>query len=145
MKMLHLRLHPIHCFLSIVLSSFCFLATAQQINPLETEDVSTQRKWVEEKYNAMSLDEKIGQLYMVDVFSANQGAHTERVKKLIEDYHIGGIIFSKGGPMRQAKLTNEYQALSKIPLDDFNGRRMGACHAVRFNICLPMEHDFRGY
>lgn len=116
MKMLHLRLHPIHCFLSIVLSSFCFLATAQQINPLETEDVSTQRKWVEEKYNAMSLDEKIGQLYMVDVFSANQGAHTERVKKLIEDYHIGGIIFSKGGPMRQAKLTNEYQALSKIPL-----------------------------
>lgn len=47
MKMLHLRLHPIHCFLSIVLSSFCFLATAQQINPLETEDVSTQRKWVE--------------------------------------------------------------------------------------------------
>lgn len=80
MKMLHLRLHPIHCFLSIVLSSFCFLATAQQINPLETEDVSTQRKWVEEKYNAMSLDEKIGQLYMVDVFSANQGAHTERVK-----------------------------------------------------------------
>lgn len=64
----------------------------------------------------MSLDEKIGQLYMVDVFSANQGAHTERVKKLIEDYHIGGIIFSKGGPMRQAKLTNEYQALSKIPL-----------------------------
>ena len=106
MKMLHLRLHPIHCFLSIVLSSFCFLATAQQINPLETEDVSTQRKWVEEKYNAMSLDEKIGQLYMVDVFSANQGAHTERVKKLIEDYHIGGIIFSKGGPMRQAKLTD---------------------------------------
>ena len=52
------------------------MATAQQINPLETEDVSTQRKWVEEKYNAMSLDEKIGQLYMVDVFSANQGAHT---------------------------------------------------------------------
>lgn len=43
----------------------------------------------------MSLDEKIGQLYMVDVFSANQGAHTERVKKLIEDYHIGGIILFK--------------------------------------------------
>jgi len=31
-------------------------------------------------------------------------------------YHIGGVIFSKGGPGRQAKLTNEYQALSKVPL-----------------------------
>lgn len=64
----------------------------------------------------MSLDEKIGQLYMVDVFSANQGAHTERVKKLNRRLSHWRVIFSKGGPMRQAKLTNEYQALLKIPL-----------------------------
>src|SRR5690606_20575403 len=40
----------------------------------------------------------------------------EQTKKLIRDQHLGGLIFSTGGPVRQAKLTNEYQKLAKIPL-----------------------------
>ncbi|GET44735.1 glycoside hydrolase family 3 N-terminal domain-containing protein [Capnocytophaga felis] len=91
--------------------------SAQKINPLVAKDEKEQQKWVENTYKNMSLDEKIGQLFMVSVFSSQIGTkNTEYIKELIKKYHIGGIIFSKGGPKRQAKLTNEYQALSKIPL-----------------------------
>ncbi|GIJ94932.1 beta-N-acetylglucosaminidase [Capnocytophaga stomatis] len=91
--------------------------SAQKINPLVAKNEQEQKKWVENTYKNMSLDEKIGQLFMVSVFSSQIGTkNTEYIKELIKKYHIGGIIFSKGGPKRQAKLTNEYQSLSKIPL-----------------------------
>ena len=53
---------------------------------------------------------------MVDVFSKDSKDKTDLVNSLIKNYHIGGIIFSKGGPVRQAKLSNQYQKISKTPL-----------------------------
>lgn len=102
----------------IIIIPFLFfgLLSAQQKSPLETIDSLAQMKWVDSIYNNMSLQEKIGQLYMIDVFSSKSKNHTDRIKTLIDKYHIGGVIFSKGGPQRQAKLTNEYQELSKVPL-----------------------------
>ncbi len=88
----------------------------QQDNPLFVEDYDAQKRWVDSVYNTMTLKEKVGQLFMVDVFSSKSKKETDKIKQLIEEYHIGGVIFSKGGPKRQAKLTNEYQELSKIPL-----------------------------
>ncbi|KSA14322.1 Beta-N-acetylglucosaminidase [Maribacter dokdonensis DSW-8] len=64
----------------------------------------------------MSLDEKLGQLFMVSVASNQSKQATDKIKNLIVQEHLGGVIFSKGGPVRQAKLTNNYQAVSKIPL-----------------------------
>ena len=42
--------------------------------------------------------------------------HVESVTKLIEKYHVGGLCFFQGGPVRQANLTNYYQSISKTPL-----------------------------
>lgn len=93
------------------------LLSAQPKNPLLVQDdVERQKQWVDSVYYSMSLKERIGQLYMVDVFSQAPKATTDRIKEWIEKYHIGGVIFSKGGPGRQAKLANEYQELSKVPL-----------------------------
>ena len=64
----------------------------------------------------MSIQEKVGQLFMVDVFSKDSKDKTDLINSLIKDYYIGGIIFSKGGPVRQAKLSNQYQNISKTPL-----------------------------
>lgn len=93
----------------------CFCASAQK-NPLITSDSVAQQRWVESKYNSMSLDEKLGQLFMVMTSSDQSKAQTDQVKKLIKEQQIGGLIFSTGGPMRQAKLTNEFQEASKVPL-----------------------------
>ncbi|MCF4101612.1 serine hydrolase [Gillisia sp. M10.2A] len=87
-----------------------------QRDPLITRDAKQQRVWVDSIYNAMSLEEKVGQLFMVDIFSNKPGAETDKVRNLIKDYHIGGVIFSKGGPQQQAKLNNEFQELAKTPL-----------------------------
>jgi beta-N-acetylhexosaminidase len=90
---------------------------AQQLHPLRVEKgYAKQEKWVDSVYNAMSLEEKVGQLFMVDVYSSHPRSSTDKVIELIKGYHIGGIIFSKGGPVRQAQLNNEFQLASKTPL-----------------------------
>lgn len=101
-------------FFFLISFLFGFHAFCQEAhNPLITKDSLAQRNWVDTIYSKMSLEEKVGQLFMVDVFSQEP---RKDIKDLIEKYHIGGIIFSKGGPVRQAKLTNKYQSLSKTPL-----------------------------
>lgn len=74
------------------------------------------QKWVDSVYNSMTLDEKIGQLFMVAAYSNKDSAHIKSIDKLIVDNKIGGLIFFQGGPVRQAKLTNRYQSKSKIAL-----------------------------
>mgnify|MGYP003670229018 CR=1 FL=1 len=87
-----------------------------QNDPLEAQDQLAQEKWVNDRYDSMSVAEKFGQLFMVMVASDGDKASQEQVRKLIREHQIGGVIFSTGGPVRQAKLTNAYQALSKTPL-----------------------------
>ncbi|MEZ4857715.1 MAG: glycoside hydrolase family 3 N-terminal domain-containing protein [Flavobacteriaceae bacterium] len=107
----------IQFFITVVFLLLTKALFAQQIQPLLVEkDIENQRKWVDSIYGNMSLEEKVGQLFMVDVFSSDPTAKTDLVKDLISKYYIGGIIFSKGGPVRQAKLNNEFQSRSKIPL-----------------------------
>ena len=90
---------------------------AQQANPLIVKNsLPYQQKWVDSIYGEMSLQEKVGQLFMVDVFSSDPVEKTNKIKKLIREQHIGGIIFSKGGPVRQAELNNEFQNEAKYPL-----------------------------
>lgn len=81
-----------------------------------TTDSLSQQKWVDAAYEAMSPEQKIGQLFMVMVASNDRKINTDRIKAQIENYDLGGIIFSRGGPLNQAKLTNEYQEVSEIPL-----------------------------
>ena len=96
---------------------FALLQVAQgQYAPLVSTDTLSQLEWVNDKYNAMSVEEKVGQLFMVMASSGEDKAAVQRIKGFIKDHNIGGLIFSKGGPMRQAKQTNEYQSLAKIPL-----------------------------
>ncbi|MGV6828464.1 MAG: glycoside hydrolase family 3 N-terminal domain-containing protein [Flavobacteriales bacterium] len=94
-----------------------FVSFSQQVNPLLVKnDLENQQKWVDSIYQNMSLEEKVGQLFMTVVFSNDTKANTDKTTQLIKKYGIGGIIFSKGGPKRQAKLNNQYQKASKIPL-----------------------------
>jgi beta-N-acetylhexosaminidase len=75
-----------------------------------------ENKWVDSVYNQLSFKEKVGQLFMVAAYSNKDTIHTNAIEKLICNYNIGGLIFFQGGPKRQIRLTNKYQALSKVPL-----------------------------
>jgi beta-N-acetylhexosaminidase len=72
--------------------------------------------WVDSVYNQMSFDQRVGQLFMVSAFSNKDSLHVKSIENLISCYHIGGLLFLQGGPGRQAKLTNRYQKMSKVPM-----------------------------
>ncbi|MDT0559161.1 glycoside hydrolase family 3 N-terminal domain-containing protein [Ichthyenterobacterium sp. W332] len=100
--------------ITLLVCSFSFVLA--QEHPLVTQDTEAQQQWVDSLYNSMSLKEKVGQLFMVQAFSNKDAKHKNDIVDLIKNQHIGGIIYSKGGPYRQARLNNELQAASKIPL-----------------------------
>lgn len=84
--------------------------------------------WAESTPQEMTLDQKIGQLFMVAavsneilnaefIKSSPYTMHQEYIEQLICDYHIGGIIFlGMGYPEQQIARTCRYQSLSRIPL-----------------------------
>ena len=93
------------------------LLFAQEIeDPLITSDWEAQEKWVDSLYTQMSSEEKIGQLFMVMAFSKQGEEHFQKIARQIEEYHLGGIIFSLGGPVEQSHWLNQFQKKSKTPL-----------------------------
>jgi beta-N-acetylhexosaminidase len=77
---------------------------------------TNETKWVDSIYSGLSFDEKVGQLFMVAAYSGKDEEHFSAVDKLISENKIGGLIFFKGTPVKQAKLTNRFQSKSKVPL-----------------------------
>lgn len=75
-----------------------------------------ENAWIDSVYNSLTFDERVGQLFMVAAYSNKDSAHVNAIERLVKNYKIGGLIFFQGGPVRQAKLTNRYQALAKTPM-----------------------------
>lgn len=72
--------------------------------------------WADSVLSNLSVEERIGQLFMVAAYSNKGRAHERELTALIENNHIGGLIFFQGGPGRQARMTNRLQSASSIPL-----------------------------
>lgn len=108
----------------ILLSSICALILFSSFNVNEIGSVAkpdsdiwkADTSWAQNKLATMSLDQKLGQLFMVAAYSNKGESHVHEIEKLIKNESIGGLIFFQGGPVRQARLTNKYQDLSNIPL-----------------------------
>ena len=72
--------------------------------------------WVDSVLNRLTIDDRIAQLIMVAAYSNRGDDHSTEILNLIRDQKIGGLIFFQGGPIRQARLINRYQAASAVPL-----------------------------
>ncbi|MGV3540728.1 MAG: glycoside hydrolase family 3 N-terminal domain-containing protein [Rufibacter sp.] len=75
-----------------------------------------EQRWVDSVYQSLTPDQRLGQLFMVAAYSNKPQSHVREIENLVTQYGIGGIMFMQGGPVRQAKLTNRYQALANTPL-----------------------------
>ncbi|HEV7350796.1 glycoside hydrolase family 3 N-terminal domain-containing protein [Telluribacter sp.] len=85
--------------------------------------LGANRQWVDSVFATLTPDERIAQLIMVAATSDTRRAliDTTRsnpayVAKLIRENKIGGVVFFQGGPVPQARLTNYFQSISKVPL-----------------------------
>jgi len=101
-------------FVFLILSFWS--SKAQGLDPLKDSNEFAQKKWVDSMFSTMTIDQKIGQLFMVQAYSNLDEKHSIGIDSLIEKYHIGGLIFMQGTPIKQAELTNRYQSKAKTPL-----------------------------
>ncbi len=107
---MHFRLYTL--FLIALLTSTSIYAQKKLpgfINP-------SSYAWADSVLDCMTQDEKIGQLFMVQVQSIWPQKDLDSLETLIRDYHLGGLIVFKGGPYRQAFCINKMQSAAKIPL-----------------------------
>jgi beta-N-acetylhexosaminidase len=79
-------------------------------------DTLKQTNWVDSLMKSLTIREKIAQSFMVSAYSNKDQKHIDDISLLVKNEKIGGLIFFQGGPVRQAKLTNYYQSLSKVPI-----------------------------
>lgn len=71
---------------------------------------------VDSVLSKMTLQQKVGQLFMVAAYS-NQGIeHQREVESLARTYHIGGVIMMQGGPKRQLHFLQRLHNASSLPL-----------------------------
>lgn len=89
---------------------FAFSAKAQPVFD------TTETPWTDSLLTTLTIDEKIGQLFMVAAYSNRNAQHEADLRELVERYKIGGLIFFQGGPVREIKMYNRLQASAKIPL-----------------------------
>ncbi|MEO6348535.1 MAG: glycoside hydrolase family 3 protein, partial [Aquaticitalea sp.] len=101
---------------ALFIISILSLVSCVRIPSKPSNTLDEKTKWVDSIYNKMSLQEKVGQLFMAASYSNRDKSHTDSIQNLIKNNKIGGLIFFQGGPVRQAKLTNTYQSISKVPL-----------------------------
>ena len=73
-------------------------------------------RWVDSVMATLTPDQRVAQLFMVAAYSNRKRIDEDSITTLIQQYGIGGIVFFQGGPVRQSRILNRYQAQSKVPL-----------------------------
>ena len=84
--------------------------------PILVSAQGSLQQTVDSLYDGMTLEEKIGQLFMIRAHSNLGPDHVASVKAQIAKYHVGGMCFFQGTPQGHAELINEYQGLSNLPI-----------------------------
>lgn len=74
------------------------------------------KKYADSLYSKLSLEERIGQLYIVALYTNKDEAHIQSVRKLVEQEKIGGVILMQDDAEREIALVNEFQKKSRVPM-----------------------------
>jgi beta-glucosidase-like glycosyl hydrolase len=72
--------------------------------------------WADSVFKGLSHKQRIAQLFFVRAHTDKGKAYEDSIARVIKKEKIGGLVFFQGGPVRQATLTQHYQAQSKVPL-----------------------------
>lgn len=103
---------------SIYIAAMLSLAglTASAQKPTYLEMLANQPKWVDSVFNKLNRREKIAQMFFVRAHTNLGQKYIDSVGLVIKREQLGGVIFFQGGPVRQARATNAYQKVSRVPL-----------------------------
>lgn len=83
---------------------------------ISPSDQKKAQQWVDKTYNSLSQDEKLGQLFIVALYTNKDENHINQVRNIVTNDKIGGLILMQDDAAREINLVNEFQQKSKIPL-----------------------------
>ena len=130
--------------LFLILLALATTSLADDVAAAATANDVKGAHWADQTLHGMSLEEKVGQLFMVWArvdFMNFSGADYAKLRDQMRTYHLGafgitspmdGVLLLKGSPLDAAALTNQLQRDSDLPL----------LFAADFERGLPMR--FRG-
>lgn len=97
---------------------FISCATHAQYQPKSTSkaDLDKAQQWVNKTYNSLSQDEKLGQLFIVALYTNKDDNHINQVRNIVINDKIGGLILMQDDAAKEINLVNEFQQKSKVPL-----------------------------
>ena len=72
--------------------------------------------WVNGIMEKMTIQEKISQLVMIEVYPDQSELHRGDIEKLLKQYKPGGILMMRGTPTKTARWINQFQISSEVPL-----------------------------
>lgn len=112
-------------------------------------DTTGAAAWVDATLRGLTLEQKVGQLFIVDVPRGGlRGLLQERADELVSDYHVGGFLVRRlMAPRDVFALTSRLQAASNVPLffaADYErgvGRFSNALTELPANMALGAARD----
>ena len=106
----------ISCILVFIFGCVGYLQA--QFSPKDfTKDLDKKAvKYADSLYARLSMDERIGQLYIVALYTNKDQNHISGVRKLVEQERIGGIILMQDDAEQEIALVNEFQKKSRVPM-----------------------------
>jgi beta-N-acetylhexosaminidase len=125
--------------LSLFFLPALLLLTLSWNKPPAQKKNQTQDQWVDSVLHSMNMEERIGQLFMVAAYSNKTDKHVKEIEDLVSKHKIGGLIFFQGGPVRQAILTNRYQAKARVPLMIAMDAEWGLSMRLDSTIAFPKQ------
>ena len=106
----------ISCILVFVFGCVGYLQA--QFSPKNiTKDLDKKAvKYADSVYAKLNMDERIGQLYIVALYTNKDQNYISGVRKLVEQERIGGIILMQDDAEQEIALVNEFQKKSRVPM-----------------------------
>lgn len=101
-------------------------------------------QWAKKNLQQMSIDEKIGQLFIFNLSAEDTEKNRKRLREAVVDCKVGGLLFWRGTIEEQARLTNYAQTLSQsvpllVTLDGEWGLNMRLSDGLRYPRKLTMS------
>ncbi|QQQ26629.1 glycoside hydrolase family 3 protein [Chryseobacterium indoltheticum] len=103
-------------FLLITVLFSLNLSAQYQPKEISKYDLKKAKEWVDQTYNSLSQDEKLGQLFIVALYTNKDENHINQVRNIVTNDKIGGLILMQDDAAREINLVNEFQQKSKVPL-----------------------------
>lgn len=134
-------------FSLILLAAFTYLNAQYKPKNITPADEKKAEEWVNKTYHSLSQDEKLGQLFIVALYTNKGEEYISNVRNLVVNEKLGGLILMQDDAEREINLVNEFQSKSKVPMligmDAEWGlfQRIAAAHKLPWAITLGAIQD----